>query len=462
MTRTYLKTPISSSSSSNGTNGNSTNGNSTNGNSTNGTTGATNGVQSNDAVASIVKGVIDDIRANGDAAVRTYSERFDKWSPASFKLSAADIAGVLKTVPDQIIKDIQEVQANVRTFAEAQKKSLGEFELEIQPGVFLGQKNNAIETVGAYIPGGRYPLLASAHMTILTAKVAGVRHVIGCTPPINGQLPANTIAAMHLAGADEIFILGGVQAIAAMAVGTETVRKVDFIAGPGNPFVAEAKRSLFGEVGIDLFAGPTEVLIVADEFASALTVATDLLSQAEHGPDTPATLITTSRKLAQDTIETVDRLLVGLPTAPLAGVSWRDYGTVVVVDDLDEAYALADDYAAEHVQILTRSPREALDKMKHYGAIFLGERTCVSYGDKCIGTNHVLPTRKAARYTGGLWVGKFLRTVTYQEVRSDEASGQLGRLCGRAARAEQFEGHARSGDLRGHQFLGDRHDWIEQ
>jgi len=350
--------------------------------------GVANGVTSNDGVASIVRGVLDDVRANGDEAVRKYSERFDKWSPESFKLSKADIEEVLRQVPEQIIKDIKEVQNNVRTFAEAQRRSISEFELEIKPGVFLGQKNNPIETVGAYIPGGRYPLLASAHMTILTAKVAGVKHVIGCTPPINGQLPKSTIAAMHFAGADEIFVLGGVQAIAAMAIGTETVRKVDFIAGPGNAFVAEAKRSLFGEVGIDLFAGPTEVLIVADENADPFTVATDLLSQAEHGPDTPAILITNSHSLAQKAIEAVDEILVHLPTAPLAGVSWRDYGEVAVVDNLDEAFALADVYASEHVQILTQNPREALQKMKHYGALFLGEGTCVSYGDKVCRTEH--------------------------------------------------------------------------
>ena len=340
------------------------------------------GVKTNEGVASIVKGVIDDIRINGDASVRTYSERFDKWTPESFRLSDEDIKGILKEVPEQIINDIKEVQKNVRTFAEAQKDSLKDFELEIQPGVFLGQKNNPIENVGAYIPGGRYPLLASAHMTILTAKVAGVKHVIGCTPPIQGQLPTSTIAAMHLAGADEIFILGGVQAVAAMAVGTETIRKVDFIAGPGNAFVAEGKRQLFGEVGIDLFAGPTEVLIVADEHADPYTVATDLLSQAEHGPDTPAILITNSREVAEKSIELVDKLLVNLPTAGLAGVSWRDYGEAIVVDDLDEAFALADEYAAEHVQILTQNPRQALQKMKNFGAIFLGEGTCVSYGDK--------------------------------------------------------------------------------
>ncbi|KAK5279128.1 hypothetical protein LTR20_006341 [Exophiala xenobiotica] len=417
--------------------------------------------QVNPQVQSTVKEVIDNIRAQGDNAVRQYSQRFDKWDPASFKLSRAQVEEAMAKVPEQTVKDIKEVQRNVRTFAQAQLASLKDFELEIQPGVFLGQKNNPIDTVGAYIPGGRYPLLASAHMTILTAKVAGVPHVIACTPPINGELPNATITAMHLAGADEIFILGGVQAVAAMAVGTETIRKVDFIVGPGNPYVAEAKRALFGEVGIDLLAGPTEVLIVADEHADPYTVATDLLSQAEHGPDTPAVLITNSEDIGRQTIDHVDKLLLNLTTAELAGTSWRDYGEVAVVENMDDAYALADEYASEHVQILTENPRVALDKMHNYGAIFLGERTCVSYGDKCIGTNHVLPTRKAARYTGGLWVGKFLRTVTFQEVRSDEASGKLGQLCGRAARAEMFEGHARSGDLRAHKFLGDRFEWID-
>jgi histidinol dehydrogenase len=297
-------------------------------------------------------------------------------------------------------------------------------------------------------------------MTILTAKVAGVQHVIGCTPPIAGQIPNGTVAAMALAGADEIFILGGVQAIAAMAVGAETIRKVDFIAGPGNAFVAEGKRQLFGEVGIDLFAGPTEILIVADDAADPFTVATDLLSQAEHGPDSPAVLIATSERVGHESMAIVDELLKNLPTAALARTSWKKFGEVVVVDSLDEAWKLADEYAFEHVQIFTRRPREALEKMRNYGALFLGEKTCVSYGDKVIGTNHVLPTRKAARYTGGLWVGKFLRTVTYQEVTSESSSAELGRLCGRAARAENFEGHARSGGLRAHKYFDDKYGWI--
>ncbi|KAJ5698027.1 hypothetical protein N7462_000032 [Penicillium macrosclerotiorum] len=412
-------------------------------------------------VPEIVRGVINDIRTDGDKAVRTYSEKFDKWSPESFKLSQQEIQQIIATVPQQIIDDIKQVQDNVRTFALAQKASIKDFEMEIRPGVHLGQKNIPINSVGAYIPGGRYPLLASSHMTILTAKCAGVPHVTACTPPIAGKIPANTVAAMHYAGADEIYILGGVQAVASMAVGTETMKKVDFIAGPGNAFVAEAKRQLFGEeIGIDLPAGPTEVLIVADEHADPFTVATDLLSQAEHGPDTPAVLITNSQKVGEKTLSEVNRLLEILPTADIAAVSWDRLGEINVVENLDEAYKLADEYASEHVQILTQKPREALEKMSNYGALFLGEKTCVSYGDKCIGTNHVLPTRGAARYTGGLWVGKYLKTVTYQEVTSPQESGELGLLCGRAARAENFEGHARSGDVRAHRYLGNKFEWI--
>ncbi|CZR60768.1 probable histidinol dehydrogenase [Phialocephala subalpina] len=413
-------------------------------------------------VPKIVRGVIDDIRTQGDTAVRSYSEKFDKWSPSSFKLSKGEIEDIISKVPKQTIEDIKTVQHNVRTFALAQRDSLKDFEMEIRPGVHLGQKNIPIANVGAYIPGGRYPLLASAHMTIVTAKAAGVPRVVACTPPINGEIPSSTIAAMYFAGADEIYILGGVQAVAAMAIGTETISKVDFIAGPGNPFVAEAKRQLFGEIGIDLPAGPTEVLIVADEKADPTTVAVDLLSQAEHGPDTPAVLITNSKEVGEKSIKEVERLLKILPTAALAGVSWETYGEVIVVDSLDEAYALADKYASEHVQILTENPREALEKMSNYGALFLGEKTCVSYGDKVIGTNHVLPTKKAARFTGGLWVGKYLKTVTYQEVTSERESGELGVLCGRAARAENFEGHARSGDIRASKYSEEKFSWMSE
>jgi sulfopropanediol 3-dehydrogenase len=411
-------------------------------------------------VRGIVEGVIADIRRRGDAAVREYSQKFDSWDPAEFRLSDAQIAEVMDRVPAQVIDDIRFVQDQVRRMAQRQKDSLGEFELETFPGVILGQKNIPISAAGAYVPGGRYPLLASAHMTIVTAKVAGVERVVAATPPIDGGIPDATVAAMHLAGADEIYILGGVQAVTALAVGTETIAPVDLLAGPGNAFVAEAKRQLFGEVGIDLFAGPTEVLIVADEHADPFVVAVDLLSQAEHGPDSPAVLITTSRELAETVIAHVDDLLPGMPTRDFAGAAWRDYGEVHVVASLDDAFALADEYAFEHVQILTEEPRRALDAMTHYGALFLGEGTCVSYGDKTIGTNHVLPTRGAARYTGGLWVGKYLRTVTYQEVTDPESSAMLGEVTGRAARVERFEGHARSGDVRVAKHRGTRFDWM--
>ncbi|MGW3473009.1 histidinol dehydrogenase [Saccharopolyspora sp. NPDC000995] len=411
------------------------------------------------AVRDTVVGVIADIRARGDVAVREYSEKFDKWSPEQFRLSEEEIAKIVETVPDQAIADIKTVQDRVRRFAQAQKESLHDFEVETEPGVFLGQKNIPVGSVGAYIPGGRYPLVASAHMTVLTAKMAGVERVTACTPPIRGEIPAATVAAMHLAGADEVLLLGGTQAVAAMAVGTETIGKVDLLAGPGNAYVAEAKRQLFGEVGIDLFAGPTEVLIVADEHADPFVVAVDLLSQAEHGPDSPAVLIATSEKLGRRVIELVDEILPDMPTADFAGPAWRNHGEIAVVEDLDAAYALADRYASEHVQILTENPREALAKMRNYGALFLGEGTCVSYGDKVIGTNHTLPTRGAANYTGGLWVGKYLKTVTYQEVTDPAFSAALGQLCGRAARVESFEGHARSGDVRAHKFGGADLPW---
>lgn len=410
-------------------------------------------------VRRIVEGVIEDVRERGDIAVREYSEKFDDWSPESFRLSEGQLQEIMARVPSQVIDDIKFVQDQVRHMAERQMESLQDFEIETLPGVFLGQKNVPITASGAYIPGGKYPLLASAHMTIITAKVAGVKRVIAATPPIKGEIPDATVAAMYLAGADEIYLLGGVQAVAAMVIGTETIEPVHMIAGPGNAFVAEAKRQLFGEVGIDLFAGPTEVLIIADEFADSFVVAIDLLSQAEHGPDSPAILITTSETLGRQVIEHIEQILPGMPTNEYAGAAWRDYGAIWVVSDLDAAYALADEYASEHVQILTKKPREALEKMNHYGALFLGEGTCVSYGDKVIGTNHVLPTKGAARYTGGLWVGKYLRTVTYQEVTNTDTSAFLGEVCGRAARVEFFEGHARSGDIRAAKYAGRELAW---
>jgi sulfopropanediol 3-dehydrogenase len=410
-------------------------------------------------VRATVAEVIEEVRRRGDDAVRQYSEKFDSWSPASFRLDRAEVERIVSTVDQQVLDDIRTVQANVRNFAQHQRDSLRDFEVETEPGVFLGQKNLPVAAVGAYVPGGRYPLVASAHMTVVTAKVAGVERVTACTPPIHGEVPAATVAALHLAGADEILLLGGVQAVAALALGTATVGKVDMLAGPGNAYVAEAKRQLFGEVGIDLLAGPTEILVVADANADPFVVAVDLLSQAEHGPDSPAILVTDSELLARETIDHVERLLVDMPTRDFAAPAWRDHGQVIVTADLAEAYRVADDFAAEHVQVLTADPRAALTSMRNYGALFLGEGTCVSYGDKVIGTNHTLPTRGAARHTGGLWVGKYLKTVTYQEVTDPAASAALGELCGRAARVELFEGHARSGDIRAAKHHGTTPPW---
>lgn len=412
-------------------------------------------------VRETVAGIIEDIRNRGDAAVRDYSARFDSWSPDSFRLGEDEIRRAVDTVSQETLDDIRFAQDQVRSFAQRQRESLQDFETETLPGVILGQKQIPVSAAGAYVPGGRYALTASAHMTIVTAKVAGVPRVAAATPPIRGEVPAVTIAAMHLAGADEIYLLGGVQAVVALSLGTETIEGVDLLAGPGNAYVAEAKRQLFGEVGIDLFAGPTEILVVADASADPFVVAVDLLSQAEHGPDSPAVLVTTSESLARQAMEYVDELLPGMPTRDYAETAWRDRGEVHVVEDLAEAYALADEYASEHVEILTEQPREALARMRNYGALFLGEGTCVPYGDKVSGTNHVLPTRGAARYTGGLWVGKYLKTVTYQEVRDPAASAQLGQRCGRAARVEGFEGHARSGDLRAAKYAGGSLPWTD-
>lgn len=410
-------------------------------------------------VAATVAGVIADVRARGDDAVREYSAKFDNWSPPAFRLTAEQIEQIVAGVPRQVKDDIAFAQEQVRTFAEHQLAALRDFEVETLPGVRLGQRSIPIAAVGAYVPGGRYPLLASAHMTILTAKVAGVPHVTAMTPPMRGEIPANTIAAMQLAGADEIHLLGGVQAVAAMAIGTETITPVNLLAGPGNAFVAEAKRQLVGDVGIDLLAGPTEVVILADATADPFVVAVDLLSQAEHGPDSPVTLITPSAELAAACLTHVEELLPDLPTSDFAEPAWRDYGAIHVVADRDAMWALGNEYAAEHVQVITANPREALDRLDSYGALFLGERTCVSYGDKVIGTNHVLPTRGAARHTGGLWVGKYLKTVTYQEVTDPAASARLGEVCGRASRAERFEGHARSGDVRAAKYAGAELAW---
>jgi len=398
-------------------------------------------------VKKTVEGILADIEERGDAAVRELSEKFDKWTPESFRLSAAQIQACIDSLPASAIDDIKFAQTQVGGFAKAQLDSMNDIEIETLPGVTLGHKNIPVASVGCYIPGGKFPMVASAHMSVLTAKVAGVKRVIACTPPDNGAPPAATVAAMSLAGADEIYILGGIQAIAAMAMGTQTIDAVDFLVGPGNAFVAEAKRQLYGRVGIDLFAGPTETLIVADESADAEMVATDLLGQAEHGYNSPAVLLTTSEKLANEIEDEVQRQLKVLPTADTASVSWRDYGQVILVDSDEEMVKEADLIASEHVQILTKAPRYFLDNMSNYGALFLGAETNVSYGDKVIGTNHTLPTMGAARYTGGLWVGKFIKTCTYQEC-TEEASLMIGEYCSRLCELEGFKGHKEQADLR--------------
>jgi sulfopropanediol 3-dehydrogenase len=394
-----------------------------------------------------VQKIIQDVAARGDLAVQELSEKFDKWAPSNIKLSPEEIEGIIKSVPRETINDIKFAQANIRRFAEHQKAALREIEVEILPGVTLGHKNIPVNSVGCYIPGGRYPMVASAHMTVLTANVAGVKRVIACTPPINGRIPSATVAAMALAGANEIYIMGGVHAIAAMALGTKTIAPVDMLVGPGNAFVAEAKRQLFGRVGIDLLAGPTEMLVIADETADAEMVATDLLGQAEHGPTSPCALVTTSEKLAQETLIEIERQLELLATADVARVAWMDHGIIILVDNLEEAVVEADKLAFEHVQILTENPQYFLDKMSNYGALFLGPETNVAYGDKVIGTNHTLPTERAARYTGGLWVGKFIKTCTYQKI-TPEASAYVGEYAARLCELENLPGHREQAILR--------------
>ena len=399
-------------------------------------------------VRKVVEDILNDIRNRGDESVRELSVRFDNWNPESFKLNPEQIKEIIDSLPDQVIEDIKFAQQQVRGFAEHQLAALQDIEVETLPGVILGHKNIPVNSVCCYIPGGRYPMVASAHMSVLTAKVAGVKRITACTPPIHGEIPAATVAAMHFGGADEIYILGGVQAIASLALGTQSMEPVDMLIGPGNAYVAEAKRQLFGKVGIDLLAGPTEVLIVADESTDAEMVATDLLGQAEHGPDSPAVLITTSEELAQETLVEIERQLKILPTADLASKSWEKYGEIILVDSLEEACVEADRVASEHVQILTKDDDYFLENMTNYGALFLGPRTNVAYGDKVIGTNHTLPTKKAARYTGGLWVGKFIKTVTYQKVLTDDASVLVGEYCSRLCAIENFMGHKAQADLR--------------
>jgi sulfopropanediol 3-dehydrogenase len=401
----------------------------------------------NRQVQETVAKLIADVKMRGDMAVRELSAKFDTWSPASFRLSQAEIDSLVASVSRQTIEDIEFAQAQIRNFAQAQKAALKDIEVETLPGVRLGHRNIPVDSVGCYIPGGRYPMVASSHMTIVTAKVAGVRRVIAYTPPTGGKPHPETVAAMALAGADEIYILGGVQAIAAMALGTETIAAVDMVVGAGNAYVAEAKRQLFGQVGIDLLAGPTEILVVADDSADVEFVAADLLGQAEHGPTSPAALITTSEALARSLPAEIERQLKVLPTAEIASVSWRDYGQIILVADLDEAVREADRLAYEHVEIMTRNPRYFLEHMRNYGSLFLGPETNVAYGDKVIGTNHTLPTRRAARYTGGLWVGKFMKTVTYQQC-TGEASVLIGEYCSRLCAIERFWGHKEQADIR--------------
>jgi sulfopropanediol 3-dehydrogenase len=407
----------------------------------------------------IVAGIIEGIEARGDAALREYSAKFDNWSPDSFRLSEQDIEACLSKVSASDLDDIRFAQTQVRNFARVQRDSMRDVEVETLPGVILGHKNLPVESVGCYVPGGKYPLVASAHMGVVTAKVAGVPRVIAASPPFQGQPSPAVVAAMHLGGADEIYCMGGVQAVAAMAAGTETIQPVAMMVGPGNAYVAEAKRQLFGRVGIDLIAGPTETLVIADDSVDGEICATDLLGQAEHGFNTPAILLTTSERLAHDTIAEIERLLAILPTAEFASVSWRDYGEVIVCDSDEEMVSEADRIASEHVQVMTSDPDYFLSRMRNYGALFLGQRTNVAFGDKVIGTNHTLPTGRAARYTGGLWVGKFIKTATYQKVMTDEASALIGAYCSRLCVLEGFYGHAEQANLRVRRYGGQQVDY---
>ncbi|MCF4127674.1 histidinol dehydrogenase [Methylobacterium sp. SyP6R] len=405
-------------------------------------------------VRDIVEGILADIAERGDAAVRDLSIRFDKWERDDYRLSDAEIEGCLSQLSKRDIEDIEFAQTQVRNFAQKQRESIRDIEVETLPGVVLGHKNIPLGSAGCYVPGGKYPLLASAHMSVITAKVAGVPRVITAAPPFHGKPAPAIVAAQHLAGADEIYCFGGVQAVAAMALGTQSIAPVDILVGPGNAYVAEAKRQLFGRVGIDLFAGPTETLVIADESVDGELCATDLLGQAEHGPDSPAILLTTSEALARDTMREIERLLEILPTAAIARQAWETHGAVCVVESDEEMVRVADRIASEHVQVMTRDPDYFLANMRNYGALFLGPRTNVAYGDKAIGTNHTLPTKKAARYTGGLWVGKFLKNCTYQRVTTDEASALVGSYCSRLCALEGFVGHGEQANIRVRRYGG--------
>jgi sulfopropanediol 3-dehydrogenase len=405
-------------------------------------------------VRTTVEGILDDVKARGDVAIRDLSQKFDNWAPASFRLSEQEIERAIGQVAKRDLDDIKFAQAQVRGFAQKQRATLQDLEVETLPGVILGHKHIPVNSIGCYVPGGRYPMVASAHMSIVTASVAGVKRIIACAPPFKGGPHPAIVAAMHFGGAHEIYVLGGVQAVAAMALGTDTIAAVDMIVGPGNAYVAEAKRQLFGRIGIDLLAGPTETLVIADDSVDAEMCATDLLGQAEHGPTSPAVLLTNSEKLARETMAEVERILAILPTADAAGQAWKDFGEVIVCDNEAEMVTEADRIASEHVQVMTRDPDYFLARMTNYGSLFLGPRTNVAYGDKVIGTNHTLPTKKAARYTGGLWVGKFLKTCTYQKVLTDAASAEIGEYCSRLCVLEGFLGHAEQANIRVRRYGG--------
>jgi sulfopropanediol 3-dehydrogenase len=405
-------------------------------------------------VRSLVEATLADIEERGDTAVRDLSAKFDNYTPASYRLSSDEIEGLINRVSARDMDDIKFAQAQVRNFAQAQRDSMLDIEVETMPGVILGHKNIPVQSVGCYVPAGKFPMVASAHMSVATASVAGVPRIIAATPPFKGEPNPAVIAAMHLGGAHEIYVLGGIQAIGAMAIGTETIDPVHMLVGPGNAFVAEAKRQLFGRVGIDLFAGPTETMVIADDTVDAEMCATDLLGQAEHGYNSPAVLVTNSRRLAEATLAEIDRILAILPTAETASASWRDYGEIIVCGTYDEMLEVANDIASEHVQVMTDRDDWFLDNMTSYGALFLGPRTNVANGDKVIGTNHTLPTKKAGRYTGGLWVGKFLKTHSYQKVTTDEAAARIGEYCSRLCLLEGFVGHAEQANLRVRRYGG--------
>ena len=405
-------------------------------------------------VRETVEAILAQVDERKDLAIRELSEKFDKWSPKDFRLTPVEVERAIAQVPKRDLEDIKFAQAQVRNFAQKQRDTMHDLEVETLPGVVLGHRHIPVSSIGCYVPGGRYPMVASAHMSIVTAKVAGVKRIIACAPPFKGGPHPAIVAAMHFGGADDIYVLGGVQAVAAMALGTETIEPVDMIVGPGNAYVAEDKRQLFGRVGIDLLAGPTETLIIADDTVDGEICATDLLGQAEHGPTSPAVLITNSEKLARETMKEVERLLTILPSADLAGQAWKDYGEVIVCDNEAEMIAEADRVASEHVQVMTRDPDVFLNGMRNYGSLFLGPRTNVAYGDKVIGTNHTLPTKKNARFTGGLWVGKFIKTCTYQKVLTDEASAKIGEVCSRLCVLEGFLAHAEQANVRVRRYGG--------